>query len=170
MALAAKLAISSDRRRADRLRMRLESRARVRNGRQVDILVHDLSADGMRIETSHRLEVGDLVAIHLAALPPCAARVMWIARPYAGCVFDEPLTAEDVRTAWRSSPVLWGAFDMGRDGRVAPVREAGQAPVERVLPADEQEPRLPARTRILAILAINLLLWVPVIALLAWLS
>lgn len=51
----------------------------------------DLSCHGLRLAGKERLRVGEAVWITLPSLPPRQAKVVWVDRFEAGCVFVEPL-------------------------------------------------------------------------------
>lgn len=51
----------------------------------------DLSRHGLRLSGMERLRVGEIVWITLPGLPPRQAKVVWVDRFEAGCVFVEPL-------------------------------------------------------------------------------
>lgn len=63
------------------------------DGREADVLVHDLSQEGLRIECAIDLDVGDAIDIDLSEQHRIRAHVMWHDGNVYGCRFDAPISA-----------------------------------------------------------------------------
>lgn len=132
---------NADRRRANRRVLRLQVVGMMSDRPGEDVLIHDLSASGLLIETSADLAVGARLEIELPEAGRREARVVWGDGRYFGCQFGSPVATGALSAAQLRNPV-------------APVAEfqaafAGSAevPIER-LP-------LPARVQIIGALALG---------------
>lgn len=81
---------SGDKRSATRWRIRLEMPGTPGDD-GVKVVIHDLSADGMLIETRSKLKIGESVAVSLPETGKVIAHVVWQNEPLFGCRFDQPL-------------------------------------------------------------------------------
>ena len=83
----------ADKRSAARKTLRLTVSHR-RAGRQAGmVLVHDLSAEGLLIESTTAFAVGETLAVDLPRSGMHEAAVVWSSRNFYGCRFVEPLAA-----------------------------------------------------------------------------
>jgi len=108
MAVAAQFDIlpqgKSDRGKA-RHQMRLRVRGAAPSGDASDVLIHNLSATGLLIESASQLAVGDEIVVALPEAAASIARVVWASEQFYGCAFDLPLSAAAVSAALlRSEP------------------------------------------------------------------
>jgi transcriptional regulator with XRE-family HTH domain len=89
----------ADKRSAPRKTLRLSASHR-RAGRQAGaVLVHDLSTEGMLIETVAGLAVGEAVTIELPRSGAHEAAVVWSSGHFYGCRFKQPLPAGTMSAA-----------------------------------------------------------------------
>lgn len=172
MSLAAKLrpSFTADDRKSPRTRMLLEGAARQEGGAFNDIMIHDLSRDGFRVESAMELSPGMTVEVDIPGVGLREATVMWAGHPYAGCAFTGQLLREQVRTALDASPVVWGPFGEPGDHSVRsrlPEQSLSDLVIVDAEPRPFEQPRLPFSKRARAIIAIDVLLWAGVVGV-AW--
>lgn len=106
---------SSNKRATARRKLRLGTSAKGANRPITDILVHDLSSEGLLIESPTVLQIGESLAIDLPNAGSRDAIVVWSSSKFYGCRFAEPLSPAAVSAA------LLKAFPADRE-------EAGRAP------------------------------------------
>ena len=112
MAVAAQLDIVSNpakgkgRRVSERRELKLRARgAAPSSGDTADVVVRNLSATGLLIETAAEFSVGDQLEVDLPDTPRSAARVVWAGKDLFGCAFDRPLSRSALSAArLRSEP------------------------------------------------------------------
>lgn len=92
---------SADRRAAERRKLRLEARA---SKRDTEVVIHDLSEEGMLLECAASLEVGEVIDLVIPAAGEAQASVAWTSGRFFGCRFDIPLTKAAVSAALLRSP------------------------------------------------------------------
>jgi transcriptional regulator with XRE-family HTH domain len=89
--------------------LRLRARGEPVSGEVTDVLVRNLSATGLLIETAAELQVGDELEVDLPETPRALAKVVWAGDGLFGCAFDSPLPHSAISAAQlRSEPE--GAF------------------------------------------------------------
>jgi transcriptional regulator with XRE-family HTH domain len=89
----------ADDRSATRKRLRLAT-SRLRTGRDArDVVIHDLSADGMLLESAERLADGDGLTIELPGSGNHSARVVWSSGAFYGCRFAKTLSSAALSAA-----------------------------------------------------------------------
>lgn len=72
----------------------------------VEIVIHDISATGMLIETSQKLSAGETLIIDLPERGETRATISWNSGQYFGCQFEQSITAATLSAALlRSSPL-----------------------------------------------------------------
>jgi hypothetical protein len=140
---------NASRRGSSRLKLNLDS-SLAGSGEQVVIL--DLSPDGILIETSASLRKGARLEVELPQVGATIAKVVWNSGDYFGCQFDKPIPK-----AALSAALLRNPFE----------RPAAPLPVEEV--SDEEaanfiDDRAPFAVRMRVILGSAILLW----ALILW--
>jgi transcriptional regulator with XRE-family HTH domain len=110
MAVAAQfdiLANGKNARGTTRHQMRLRVRGAPGSGDASEVLIHNLSATGMLLESSSPLAVGDEIAVELPEAAGSTAKVVWTSGDFFGCAFDRQLPAAAVSAAQlRSEPPL----------------------------------------------------------------
>ena len=65
-----------------------------KGGRQLPVLVHNLSSSGMLLETSHALNIGDKVETVFAEAAVALGEITWTGVKLFGCQFDHSVAAE----------------------------------------------------------------------------
>ena len=77
--------------RAPRRTLHLEARGATAAGEATDVVVHNISADGLLLECSVALEAGESIALDLPEAGTVSASVVWISGDLFGCRFDAAL-------------------------------------------------------------------------------
>lgn len=96
--------IDADRRRANRRVLRLQVAGAISAGPGEDVLIHDLSSNGLLIETSAELAVGARLEVELPEAGRAEARVMWSDGRYFGCQFVSIIPTAALSAAQLRSP------------------------------------------------------------------
>ncbi|MGB3711285.1 MAG: helix-turn-helix domain-containing protein [Erythrobacter sp.] len=78
-------------RRSARRALRLETSGALPDGEEANVVVHNLSAAGLLIETDLSLDVGDTLAIDLPEVGPVGAEIVWQSGRLNGCAFQQAL-------------------------------------------------------------------------------
>lgn len=106
--------MADNRRYSTRRSLRLAS---VLSDSGVEIVVHDISATGMLIETSQELSTGETLIIDLPERGETPATVAWNSGQYFGCEFELSIPSATLSAALlRSSPLETNApVGMGPD-------------------------------------------------------
>lgn len=95
------------RRGSARRELRLRVRGTPAAGDPTDVLVHNLSASGLLLETSTKLAIGSKIVVDLPETARSLATVVWESGRFFGCTFDHPLSAAAVSAAQlRSEPAV----------------------------------------------------------------
>lgn len=141
-----------DRRGANRRAIDRDSTIRdLTDGEPHPALVHDLSCDGLRLETSLDLAIGSEVSIGLPGVGTRTVRVIRRDEGLYGCSFETPVPPALLSQAFAASPVVKASFT-------------------RPLPAELPEPYVrkwhPA-IRLALILGLGLVAWAAIARLLA---
>jgi hypothetical protein len=138
----------TSRRGSARLKLSLDS-SLAGSGEQV--VIHDLSSDGILVETSARLRKGAKLQLDLPQVGATLAKVVWNSGDYYGCQFDKPIPKAALSAALLRNPF---------EPSVAP-------PVEQISDREAAEfvdDRAPFSVRMRVILGSSVLLW----ALILW--
>lgn len=77
--------------RESRRRLQLEAEGALASGHAARVMIHNVSASGLLIETPVPLAEGERIDIVLPQLGPTPARVVWNSGALFGCRFDQPL-------------------------------------------------------------------------------
>ena len=103
-----------------------------------NIVVHNLSSEGLLVESYHAIPVGSDVMFEIADLGKVSARVVWREGHLYDCTFTEPLPSQLVHSKLRQSNVVWGNFPslqsmetealLSVAGRIAPPTSAERWP------------------------------------------
>lgn len=112
MALAAKIYLAEDsgeRRAAPRRSVEHGTTLRL-SGLPFDVVLHDLSETGVSIETAVPMPDGGTVTIGLPGVGRFEARLISRTGSRYGCRFAEPLSAAEAAAAFRTDPIVTGAF------------------------------------------------------------
>lgn len=111
---------SFDDRRDERRKLELETGGILSSGEESNVLVHNISATGLLLETSLPLDAGESLEIDLPEAGLVRARVVWRSGILFGCQFDEPLSVGPL-----SATQLAGSAPLGPEiGQPATRRKA----------------------------------------------
>src|SRR3546814_4810890 len=91
---------------AARMHMRLETSGSLGGHQGSTVVIHNLSATGMLIETSSDLDIGQRIAVTLPEAPDCTATIVWRSEALAGCRFDRPLARAALSAAQLRNPQI----------------------------------------------------------------
>jgi hypothetical protein len=129
----------------------------------VEIVIHDISATGMLIQTAHELAPGETLTLDLPERGSTAATVAWNSGSYYGCEFELSLPAAAVSAAVLRGEPLGRTFGSASGADLSALqRLVAEAAAEEPAVADD---RYPLRTRGLVILGFSACSW----AALGWL-
>lgn len=93
------------RRGAQRLRMRLEVPGSTDPDSETTVVIHNLSATGLLIETRSDLAIGQAIRLELPETDAVHATVIWQSMPLFGCRFDRPLSRRALSAAQLRNPL-----------------------------------------------------------------
>lgn len=96
---------ADDTRGAARIHMRFEAAGSFDGGQGAVVVIHNLSATGMLIETASDLVIGQRIAVTLPEAPECTATIVWRSEALAGCRFDRPLSRAALSAAQLRNPL-----------------------------------------------------------------
>jgi transcriptional regulator with XRE-family HTH domain len=120
------------RRSTARRELKLRSQGASRAGRATDVIVKNLSATGMLLETSAELALGDKIAIDLPETGKATAKVVWTSTNLAGCKFEKPLSTAALSAAQlRGEPNAMPA-ETGRESTASKTPAPGALPSNRI--------------------------------------
>jgi len=91
----------ASRRGSPRLKLRLDSSL---SGSGTEVVIHDLSSDGILVETGASLRKGARLEVHLPEVGATQAKVVWNSGEYYGCQFDTPIPTGALSAALLRSP------------------------------------------------------------------
>jgi transcriptional regulator with XRE-family HTH domain len=97
---------ASGKRREPRRTLRLEAVGARETGDAAEVLVHNVSATGLLLETHAELAVGEAIEIDLPHSGATSARVIWHSGDLFGCRFDESVSAATLSAAQLQSAVV----------------------------------------------------------------
>ena len=69
------------------------------------VIIHNMSATGMLIETASDLAIDQRIIVALPEAPDCAATIVWRSERLAGCRFDHPLSRAMLSAAKLRNPL-----------------------------------------------------------------
>lgn len=101
--------------RAPRRMLRLEAQGMTATGDPARVLVHNISANGLLLESEVSLASGERIDIDLPHAGPTPARIVWTNGSFFGCQFDVPISPGALGAAQLRSDVP--------DGTNAPTRQ-----------------------------------------------
>lgn len=161
--------LDDDDRAGTRYRLLLDASIEHDQDGLTDVVIHDLSATGLLLETKASLPEQSEIAIDLPGAGTAVARIVWSSGTFRGGQFSIPLTETAVKVAHRRSKVIWPAFGHvdGQEARKgnAPdpsVAIAGDAEQRRGDPVVQAE-RLPTGVSIPIMILVSSLLWTGII-------
>jgi len=115
-----------------------------------EVVIHDLSATGILIQTSAMLKAADKLEVELPDVGATVAKVVWSSGDYFGCQFETPIAK-----AALSAALLRNPFEP-----VAEPSPAADVPNEESEDAAEfKDDRAPFAVRMRVILGTSLALW-----------
>jgi DNA-binding XRE family transcriptional regulator len=91
--------------RQRRRTLRLETQGALASGAAANVLVHNVSATGLLVESDVALAPGESLEIDLPESGPTAAKVIWSSGRLFGCQFDAPISAAALSAAQLRSAV-----------------------------------------------------------------
>lgn len=106
--------------RAPRRTLHLEARGATAGGEATDVVVQNISLDGLLLESPTALEPGETIFIDLPEAGLVGASVVWTSGDLFGCRFDRPLVPAVLAAAELRSSVAargFGAADADRTAR-----------------------------------------------------
>lgn len=108
MAIAARLEQSSETQgtqREPRRTLRLEAKGTLPSGGAAEVMVHNISATGLLLESRVALAEGERIEIDLPHAGATWAEVVWTSGTYFGCRFDMPISGATLNAAQLRSAV-----------------------------------------------------------------
>lgn len=93
-----------ERRSSRRRKLRLESEPIAAKAGQVSVVIHDLSEDGLLVETSSPLSIGEMIDVVLPEADSAQAEVAWTSGSFFGCRFLRPISTAAVSASLLRSP------------------------------------------------------------------
>lgn len=148
------LRTAENRRYSSRRSLRLNS---VLSESGVEIVVHDISATGMLIETSQELSTGETLILDLPERGATPATVAWNSGQYFGCQFELSIPAATISAALLRSSTLATTAPIGSGPDVFSLNSLMGETVEDE--ATDKDDRYSLRTRGLVIVAVCALSW-----------
>jgi hypothetical protein len=107
VSLRAQLEVGPDageRRSASRRKLRLESEGYISSAPQTQVVIHDLSEDGLLVESPVPLEQGESIEVVIPEGGTAQAQVAWSSGRFFGCKFSDPISTAAVSAALLRSP------------------------------------------------------------------
>jgi hypothetical protein len=107
MSLLARLDSSpkpGERRGSRRRRLRLEAEGQSAAAGGTQVVIHDLSEEGMLLESSVALRTGERLDLLIPEAGSAAATIVWSSGRFFGCKFEQPLLTAAVSAALLRSP------------------------------------------------------------------
>jgi transcriptional regulator with XRE-family HTH domain len=105
MAITAHFEDTPGRPREPRRTLRLEALGTLASGEASGVTIHNVSSNGLLLETEDGLEVGEALTIDLPLAGPTRARVIWSSGDLHGCAFDKPVSPATLSAAQLRSAV-----------------------------------------------------------------
>lgn len=105
--------------RDPRRMLRLEALGLTAGGDSARVLVHNISANGLLLESEVSLEPGERIDIDLPHAGPTSARIMWTSGSFFGCQFDAPISSAALSAAQLRSDVPDAADTAARQASLA---------------------------------------------------
>ena len=95
-----------------------------------EVVIHDLSATGVLIQTSAKLETFDDLEVDLPEVGPTHAFVVWNSGEYFGCEFARPISRGAISAALLRNPAAPAASQSVEDNGVLELGE--EAPSSKI--------------------------------------
>lgn len=109
-----------------RHRLHLAVAAARLTGRSVEVLVHNISEDGLLLETNAGLAVGETIGLLLPRQQEALARIVWSSGSLFGCRFETPLS----RSALSAAQLQSAPSHPPRSGEPQEAARAAKVPAE----------------------------------------
>lgn len=109
--------------RAARRQLRLESEGSTPSGETARVLIHNVSATGMLVESTVSMAEDERIEIDLPQVGRASAHVVWMSENYYGCRFETPLPASALGALELYSPTTTGGAS-GETQETFPIRMA----------------------------------------------
>lgn len=103
--------------RQPRRKLYLEAQGAIQSGGAADVLIHNISATGLLLESQAGLSVDERIEIELPQAGATRARIVWASGQLFGCEFDMPISAATLSAAQLRSAVGHGV-EIGPRGEV----------------------------------------------------
>jgi len=94
---------AEERRSSPRRRLRLQAEGALATG-DTQVVIHDLSEEGLLIESAVPLGEGELLEVMIPEAGSAQATVAWASDRFFGCKFNEPISTAAVSAALLRSP------------------------------------------------------------------
>ena len=107
--------------REPRRKLQLEARGALPSGDAPSVVIHDISATGLLIESPVVLAIDERISVELPHAGATWAKVVWLSGKLFGCQFDTPISAAALSAAQLRSAV-------GQEVDIAPHRPAETGP------------------------------------------
>lgn len=121
-------AYGSDRMRAPRRKLMLETQGSSAAGTEMPVLVHNFSETGLLLESSAALAIDETIELDLPEVGQTPARVIWASGNLYGCAFDRVLPRAALSAAQLRSAVQPGIEAFGNGGNGVNGAAGGNAP------------------------------------------
>ena len=109
--------------RAPRRQLRLESEGFTASGQTAQVMIHNISATGLLIESTVVLAEAEQIELALPQAGKTSAQVVWISEHFYGCRFETSMPTSTL-SALELYSRLTAAPDPGEPGDTLPVRIA----------------------------------------------
>ena len=93
-----------ERRSSRRRKLRLETEGASASSSQTQVIIHDLSEEGLLVESPIPLVTGELLEVVIPEAGTAQAEVTWDGGRFYGCKFREPISTAAVSAALLRSP------------------------------------------------------------------
>lgn len=95
---------TGERRAARRRKLRLHTEGVSASSSQTEVIIHDLSEDGLLVESPIALSEGELLEVVIPEAGTVQAEVAWSSERFFGCRFNRPISTGAVSAALLRSP------------------------------------------------------------------
>lgn len=147
-------------RKPTRYALKLEAEGISPEGGAAKVLIHNVSANGLLMETGAVLSIGQNIEIDLPEAGPVQAEVMWSSGPYFGCEFRAGLSSASV-----SAAMLKSSFEP-----VSVMDETDKVDDMRAWIAGDADGLLSPRNKFFILVGLVIASWSPVFAAAHWLA
>ena len=95
---------AGERRSSSRRKLRLDAEGASASALQTQVIIHDLSEDGLLVESPIGLEQGETIEVVIPEAGTAQAKVAWSSARFFGCRFSNPISTAAVSAALLRSP------------------------------------------------------------------